>query len=142
MALSAGAIAGVVIGCLVGAALLVWLLLFLVKQWMKGPTKGTDNYKDLTGKVVVITGANTGIGKVTAHELSKRNAKVIMLCRNMEKAEKAAEEIRQDTGNLVVVKELDLSSLESVRMCGQQLLEEEDQIDYLINNAGKLSILL
>ena len=59
-----------------------------------------------------------------------------MLCRNTEKAEEAATEIRKDTGNQVDVHKLDLSSLKSVRECAQTLLDKEDKIDLLINNAG------
>ena len=59
-----------------------------------------------------------------------------MLCRNTEKAEEAATEIRKDTGNQVDVHKLDLSSLKSVRECAQILLDKEDKIDLLINNAG------
>ena len=50
------------------------------------------------GKTVVITGANTGIGKVTALELSRRGARIVMLCRNVEKGDRAAGDIRRDTG--------------------------------------------
>ena len=84
------------------------------------------------------TGSNTGIGKVTAHEISKKGARVILLCRNIDKAESAASEISNDTGNPVDVIKLDLSSLTSVRECAQILLEKEEQIDILINNAGNI----
>ena len=61
-----------------------------------------------------------------------------MLCRNTDKAEEAASEIRKDTGNPVDVHKLDLSSLKSVRECSQTLLDKEERIDILINNAGKM----
>jgi len=131
-----GAIAGIVIAVLVGGPLLVFLIMLALRRFMQGPTTGSDNPKRLDDKVIVITGCNTGIGKVTAHELSKRGARIIMLCRNTEKAEAAAQEIRKDTGNPVEVMELDLASLESVRNCATKLLDQEDQIDMLINNAG------
>ena len=83
-----------------------------------------------------ILGSNTGIGKVTAHEISKRGARIIMLCRNIEKAEAVASEISNDTGNQVDVLKLDLSSLNSVRECAQIILDKEEKIDILINNAG------
>ena len=71
----------------------------------------------MEGKTVVITGCNTGIGKETARDLSKRGAKIIMACRNIELAEIAAEEIRQsnDATGEIVVKKLDLANLASVR---------------------------
>ena len=84
-------------------------------------------------------GSNTGIGKITAHEISKKGARVIMLCRDTEKAEKTATEIRKDTGNQVEVLKLDLSSLQSVRDCAKTLLEKEEKIDILINNAGTVN---
>ena len=61
-----------------------------------------------------------------------------MLCRNIEKAETAAFEISKDTGCTVDILKLDLSSLKSVRECAQVLLDEEEKIDILINNAGKI----
>ena len=63
-----------------------------------------------------------------------------MLCRDLDKAEDAAEDIRKDTGNVVAVLHLDLSSLESVRKCAEELQYEEDKIDILINNAGSLKL--
>ena len=85
-----------------------------------------------------IIGSNTGIGKVTAHEISKRGARIIMLCRNIEKGEAVASEISNDTGNQVDVLKLDLSSLKSVRECAQIILDKEQKIDILINNAGNI----
>lgn len=68
------------------------------------------------GKVIVITGANTGIGKETAKELVKRGGKVYIACRSLEKAVQAKEDIIAETGLTDIhVRELDLSSLESVR---------------------------
>ena len=114
-------------------AIASYLFILGLRQYFRGPTKGTDNKKRLDGKTVVITGSNTGIGKVTAHELSKRGARVIMCCRNLEKANSAAREIMTDTKGQVEVRKLDLSSLESVRECAKDLNETEQQIDYLIN---------
>ena len=62
-----------------------------------------------------------------------------MLCRDTEKAEKTATEIRKDTGNQVEVLKLDLSSLQSVRDCAKTLLEKEEKVDILINNAGTIN---
>ena len=73
---------------------------------------------------VVNTGANTGIGKETAKDISKRGARVIILCRNIDKAKAAAEEISKETGGAVEVEKLDLSSLKSVRECAQKILEK------------------
>merc|ERR1712013_577370 len=83
MGLQGGALAAAVIFGILGCALVVALLLFLFRLWMQGPK--VSSTARLDGKTGVITGANTGIGKVTAMELSKRGAKVVMLCRNMVK---------------------------------------------------------
>ena len=61
-----------------------------------------------------------------------------MLCRNIQKGEEAASEILKATGNPVEVLKLDLSSLTSVRECAQMILDKEEKIDILINNAGTI----
>merc|ERR1711988_349900 len=101
---------------------------------MQGP-QGTSTAK-LDGKTVVITGSNTGIGRTTALDMSRRGAKVVMLCRDMEKAEKVAAEIRDATKGEVIVHKLDLADLASVRECAEQLGNSLEKIDILINNAG------
>lgn len=91
----------------------------------------------LPGKVVVITGANTGIGKETARELARRGARVYIACRDVLKGESAASEIRADTKNSqVLVRKLDLSDTKSIRAFAEGFLTEEKQLHILINNAG------
>ncbi|XP_072038811.1 retinol dehydrogenase 12-like [Amphiura filiformis] len=91
----------------------------------------------LDGKTVIITGSNTGIGKETARELAKRGAKVILACRNVSKAQAAADDIRRSTSNdKVVVCQLDLSSLASIRNFAERVTNEEERLDVLVNNAG------
>ena len=91
----------------------------------------------LDGKTVIITGANTGIGLETAVDLAKRNARVILACRSVERGETAAVEVRKRSGNdNAVFVQLDLASLDSVRKFAAKILEEEPRIDILINNAG------
>ncbi|XP_078262476.1 retinol dehydrogenase 12 isoform X1 [Rhinoraja longicauda] len=91
----------------------------------------------LNGKTVVITGANTGIGKETAKDLAQRGARVIMACRDLTKGEAAAQEIREDTGNKhVIVRELDLANTKSIYQFAENLTKEEKAINILINNAG------
>ncbi|XP_077178616.1 retinol dehydrogenase 12-like [Paroedura picta] len=91
----------------------------------------------LNGKVVVITGANTGIGKETAKDLARRGARIILACRDMAKGEAAACEIQASTGNQqVIVKKLDLADTKSIREFGENFLKEEKELHILINNAG------
>lgn len=95
----------------------------------------------MRGKTVIITGANSGIGKALAGELLKLQARVIMACRDRGRAEEAARELRsaagpeQEQGELVI-KLLDLASLRSVRSFCEEINQEEPKIDVLINNAG------
>ncbi|MDP7725241.1 oxidoreductase [Mycobacterium sp. TY814] len=84
------------------------------------------------GRTVVITGANSGLGEVTARELAGRGATVIMAVRNTAKGEKAAAGIR----GLVQVRALDLQDLSSVR----EFAEGVESADVLINNAGIMAV--
>ncbi|XP_046887991.1 retinol dehydrogenase 13-like isoform X1 [Hypomesus transpacificus] len=96
------------------------------------PSKAT-----IKGKTVVITGANTGIGKETARELARRGGRVIMGCRDMEKCEDAAKEIRGKTLNPhVYAHHIDLASIKSIRQFAERIKHEEKRVDILINNAG------
>ncbi|XP_062404616.1 retinol dehydrogenase 12-like isoform X1 [Sardina pilchardus] len=91
----------------------------------------------LDGKTVLITGANTGIGKETAVDMARRGARVILACRDMGRANRAADEVRKQSGNgNVVVKQLDLASLKSVRALAADVKANEERLDILINNAG------
>ena len=110
---------------------------YLIRKWAAGGV--CTSKARLDGKTVIITGANTGIGLETAVDLAKRNARVILACRSVERGEKAAVEVRKRSSNdNVVFRQLDLASLESVRKFAGKILEEEPQIDILINNAGVL----
>nr|XP_015824940.2 retinol dehydrogenase 12 isoform X2 [Nothobranchius furzeri] len=91
----------------------------------------------LDGKTVLITGANTGIGKETALDLAMRGAQVIMACRDVEKGEEAAASIRAAYSKAQVeVRELDLADSCSIRAFAQKFLREVDRLHILINNAG------
>ncbi|XP_002735885.1 retinol dehydrogenase 13-like [Saccoglossus kowalevskii] len=108
---------------------------YLLRQYFKGGVCKSNARLD--DKTVLITGANTGIGKETARDMARRGARVIMACRDLDKANKAADEIKQETGNEnIVVKKLDLASLKSVRDLAADINKEESQLNILINNAG------
>ncbi|GLZ59512.1 SDR family NAD(P)-dependent oxidoreductase [Micromonospora sp. NBRC 107095] len=84
------------------------------------------------GRVAVVTGANTGLGFETARLLAERGASVVLAVRDTAKGERAAARINGD----VAVRELDLTSLESVRAAAAGLHATHQRIDLLINNAG------
>jgi NAD(P)-dependent dehydrogenase (short-subunit alcohol dehydrogenase family) len=87
---------------------------------------------DLAGKNFIITGANTGIGKVTAKSLAERGAHVILACRSLAKTQPVLDEIGSNAEFL----ELDLADLASVRRAADELLAKNIPIHGLINNAG------
>ncbi len=92
---------------------------------------------DLDGKIAIVTGANSGIGFETAAELAGHGATVIMACRNPDKANQAADRIRErrPRGDLQVM-QLDVSDLDSVRSFAQAFTSRFVQLDILCNNAG------
>lgn len=91
---------------------------------------------DLEGRVALVTGANTGIGLVTARELARRGAKVFIACRSEERGRTAADAIHGDTGKRVEVLPLDLGDLTSVRRSAEAFLAKGTPLHLLINNAG------
>jgi NAD(P)-dependent dehydrogenase (short-subunit alcohol dehydrogenase family) len=90
----------------------------------------------MQGKTVLITGANSGIGKATAAALASKGAQVIITSRDLARGEQAASDIQQATGNSVELLQLDLASFDSIRQCAQQVLDNYPRLDVLINNAG------
>ena len=90
---------------------------------------------DLKGKTAVVTGANTGIGRVTAIELAKLGTHVVLACRSEDKTGPVLDEIRAAGGDAEFV-HLDLADLSSVRVCAEGLLARGVPIDILVNNAG------
>jgi NAD(P)-dependent dehydrogenase (short-subunit alcohol dehydrogenase family) len=91
---------------------------------------------DQSGRVAVITGANSGLGLETARVLAQHGALVVLAGRDPGRTATAAEAIRTDTGAQAETAELDLASLESVRKAGADLTARFPRLDLLINNAG------
>ncbi|CAG7823046.1 unnamed protein product [Allacma fusca] len=93
--------------------------------------------RDVTDKIIIITGCNHGIGHQTALELAKRGARVVMACRDLTKAEAAKEYILKEVpnGKLEVVK-LDLGEFNGAREFSNLIHAKFDHVDVLINNAG------
>ncbi len=97
----------------------------------------TDQMPDQSGRRVVVTGASSGLGEITARELARKGAEVVLAVRNTSKGEVSAQRIRSAIpGAKLEVSELDLSSLESVRAFAAGLLAESPALDLLVNNAG------
>jgi NAD(P)-dependent dehydrogenase (short-subunit alcohol dehydrogenase family) len=97
----------------------------------------TDSIGDQSGRVVVVTGATSGIGEQTARVLAGKNAKVILAVRNPAKGEVTIASIRQEFPRAdVQVLELDLSCLRSINAFCQNFSDSYDRLDILINNAG------
>ncbi|MCB9315428.1 MAG: SDR family NAD(P)-dependent oxidoreductase [Lewinellaceae bacterium] len=92
---------------------------------------------NLSGKTAIVTGSNTGIGFETALDLFQKGAKVIVACRNEEKALNAIKRMESQggTGELVY-SHLDLASLRSVKAFSEKIVETESRLDLLVNNAG------
>jgi NAD(P)-dependent dehydrogenase (short-subunit alcohol dehydrogenase family) len=96
-----------------------------------------NNLPSQQGRIIVVTGANAGLGYETTLELAKKGSKVILACRNLPKAAEAKRAIEKLVpGAGLEVMELDLSSLKSVRKFAGEFQEKYDRLDLLINNAG------
>lgn len=96
-----------------------------------------EHIPQLTGKVVIVTGANSGIGYETAKELARKGAQTILACRNMNKAQKALEQILSEIPDASVeIMQLDLASQKSIHTFVDTFKAKYDRLDMLINNAG------
>jgi len=92
---------------------------------------------DQAGRLAVVTGASSGLGEITARELARRGARVVLAVRTASKGETAARRIREAVpAAQVEVRELDLASLASVRAFAAGLTAGSPALDLLINNAG------
>eukprot|EP01006_Ploeotia_vitrea_P015737 TRINITY_DN45978_c0_g1_i1.p1 TRINITY_DN45978_c0_g1~~TRINITY_DN45978_c0_g1_i1.p1 ORF type:complete len:367 (+),score=24.97 TRINITY_DN45978_c0_g1_i1:39-1139(+) len=96
-----------------------------------------EDIPDMTGKIVIVTGGNTGLGKETVLQLAKKNAHVVLACRTPSKGEAAKQECQSKgaTGKIDVM-QLDLNSLASVRAFAKNFLAKFQRLDVLVLNAG------
>lgn len=95
-----------------------------------------EHIGDLSGKMYIVTGGNTGLGFMTAQHLLQAGARVIFTSRNLGRGKDALARLQDVGGSRVQMRELDLSSLNKVAQFTRRILEEESRIDALVLNAG------
>ncbi|XP_043532388.1 retinol dehydrogenase 14a [Chiloscyllium plagiosum] len=121
-----------------GLAAAAWL-----SRWLMGG-EAPEPGPSMRGRTVIVTGANSGLGRATAAALARLHARVIMACRDEKAGAQAARQILQEIGagsgggggGELLVRPLDLSSVRSVRGFCDRVTQEEPRLDVLINNAG------
>src|SRR5215475_770060 len=100
-----------------------------------------EDVPDLSGKTIIVTGSNSGIGFEAALQYARRHASTVMACRSLDKANSAAAQIRKAYPDAAVeVMELDLSSLASVRAFSEAFHQRHQRLDILCNNAGVMAL--
>ncbi|WP_302082822.1 oxidoreductase [Salinibaculum rarum] len=103
-----------------------------------------EQMPDWSGKTVVITGANSGLGYEATKAFAQKGATVVMACRSLDRGERAAREIREEiterTGATLNVRQCDLASLDSVASFADGVREDYDELHALCNNAGVMAI--
>ncbi|ORX64198.1 NAD(P)-binding protein [Anaeromyces robustus] len=114
------------------------ILGYFVKKWANGPLNTVK--KDLTGKLVIVTGASDGIGLETAKDLLLSNAEVIFACRNRKKTEEIINKLPNNIRHKAHFEHLDLESFESIEKFSKVIKTNYPKIDILINNAGMSSV--
>lgn len=97
----------------------------------------TNDVPDLGGKIIIVTGGNSGLGYESVKAFAAKGAEVILACRNVEKGEQAKNEIlSQNPKGVIIVKQLDLMDLDSVRNFVVEFKKHYTHLDVLLNNAG------
>lgn len=105
------------------------------ERWSEG------NIPDLADRVIMITGANSGIGYEAARAFAQHGGHVVLACRNRAKADAAVSAIEAVASNpSLEVLEVDLGDLDSVAAAAKQFLADHDRLDVLVNNAGLMAI--
>ncbi|XP_045620159.2 retinol dehydrogenase 13 [Procambarus clarkii] len=110
----------------------------LLKQWLKLDTPIKCHCQNrVRGKVVIVTGSNSGIGNSTALDLARKGATVYLACRSCKAGEAAARTLSKATGNLHVhFLHLDLTDFSSIQLFAQEFMKCEQRLDVLVNNAA------
>ncbi|KZO94657.1 NAD(P)-binding protein [Calocera viscosa TUFC12733] len=107
------------------------------QMWPPAPTWSVDEIPDLSGKVALVTGGNTGLGRLTVKYLAKHNCTVYVASRSLEKGEETVAELQVETeNNSIHCLQMDLSDLQSVKRAVEEFRQREERLDMLFNNAG------
>lgn len=103
----------------------------MIEKWTE------SNIPDLTGKTIIVTGGNSGLGYETCKMFAKNNAKVIMASRSIERCKEAVKKIHKSIPNADIdIMRLDLGNLDSIKSFVEEFNEKYQKLDILINNAG------
>ncbi|MFT4946621.1 MAG: NAD(P)-dependent dehydrogenase (short-subunit alcohol dehydrogenase family) [Natronomonas sp.] len=112
-----------------------------VKSIFRSDSWTTSAIPDQSGKVVVITGANSGLGYEATKALAEKGAHVVMACRSIDRGESARDSIREQfPAASLSVRGLDLASLDSIHSFAEEFTSEHDSLDVLCNNAGVMAL--
>src|SRR5829696_4298784 len=99
-----------------------------------------DRIPAQAGRIAIVTGANSGLGLVTARELARKGALVVLACRNLDKGRAELADVEAAaSGPRPELEELDLASLDSVRAFAERFRKNHDGLDLLVNNAGVMA---
>ncbi|KAI1784263.1 NAD(P)-binding protein [Ganoderma leucocontextum] len=109
---------------------------WLIQAFPPAPKWRPEDMPDLSGKVVLVTGGNSGIGFEMIKSLLRKNAKVYLAARSQQKGEEAIRTLTDDTGKTAEFLQLDLNDLAAVRTSAQEFAKREPHLDILFLNAG------
>lgn len=112
----------------------ILILGYFIKRYTNGPLNPLN--KDLTGKLIIITGASDGLGLEIAKNLLKSNASVVFACRNKTKTENIINNLPEKSKKNATFEQIDLESFKSIENFVKQIKSKYPKIDVLINNAG------
>jgi len=112
------------------------IVIFICRKLAHRQSYTIPKNTDLTEQTVIVTGASSGIGRVSAIEFAKLGAKVIVGIRGENRARQIAEELKNDSHREVIGEDLDLSNLSNVKKFADRILNTEQHVEILLNNAG------
>ncbi|KAM5530131.1 hypothetical protein V8D89_016209 [Ganoderma adspersum] len=109
---------------------------WLIQAYPPAPKWSPEDMPDLSGKIVLVTGGNTGIGFEMIKSLLRKNAKVYLAARSQQKGETAIRALQEETGRAAEFLQLDLNDLAAVRTSAHEFAKRESHLDVLFLNAG------